>query len=244
MSKEKKLARRYEKAKYEAYLTGDTHVHVSTRNSKIGNGIYNVSLLPGCRLLRKKDGTLLSNIPGTCGGCCENCEDCCYALRYTIYHHNTCILAYQDNTLLALYDPDRYWGELQSYIDNGVVAIFRFHVAGEIPNEDYLVRLIKFSIKNPDVKFYIYTKRFAWVEKHSDEVPFNLHILVSIWHKNYDNPKGFAEFIYDDGTDPEVAALPHCPAVDKNGNETGITCARCKHCPNAKRGDRIAVYAH
>ena len=122
--------------------------------------------------------------------------------------------------------------------------MFRFHVSGEVPNEDYLIRFIKFAIKNNDVRFYFYTKRYSWLEKHADEIPNNLRPLVSIWHKNYGNPKGFAEFIYDDGTEPDVAALPHCPAVDKDGNETGITCAKCKRCINAKHGDRIAVYAH
>ena len=31
---------------------------------------------------------------------------------------------------------------------------------------------------------------------------------------------------------------------DKNGFETGITCATCKRCFSAKRGDKIAVYSH
>lgn len=232
-----------EAAKYNAYLDGDTHIHMSTKNAKLGTGVHNISLLPGARRLRKKDGTLLSNIPGTCSGCCENCEGDCYAIKYTIRRHNTCIPAYQDNTLLAIHDPNKYWSEIQSYVDNGIVGLMRFHVAGEIPNEDYLERLAWFAARN-DFKQYLYTKRYEWLEKFADRIPNNLVPLVSIWHKNYDNPKGFAEFIYDDGTDPDVAKLPHCPAVDKNGNETGITCARCKRCPNAKRGDRIAVYAH
>lgn len=233
-----------EKAKYEAYLTGNTHIHVSTGNKKIGNGIYNISLLPGNKPLRKKDGTLLSNIPGTCGGCCKNCENACYARNYVSRYHNTCVPTYQDNTLLAIHDPARYWNEIQAYINNGIVSVFRFHVAGEIPNEDYLIRLIDLAYVNADVKFCIYTKRFAWIEKYQNDIPENLHVLVSIWHKNYSNPYHFAEFIYDDGTEPKLAEIPHCPAVDKNGFETGITCAKCKRCINAKRGDRIAVYAH
>lgn len=238
------MGNKYEAAKYEAYLTGDTHIHVSTRNKKLGIGIHNVSLLPGKKLLRKKDGTLLSNIPGTCNGCCDECEKSCYALNYTIRYHNTCVPAYQDNTLLALYDPDKYWAELQSYINNGVVGLLRFHVAGEAPNKEYLERLFKFGIKNHDVRMYLYTKRYEWLEELADEVPHNVSPLVSIWHKNYDNPKGFAEFIYDDGTEPDVAKLFHCPAVDKNGHETGITCARCKRCPYAQPGSKTAVYAH
>lgn len=229
---------------YSVYLNGLNNIHVQTKNKKLGNGIHNISLLPGSGLLTKKDGTVLCNIPGTCAGCCKGCEHNCYAKRYTVYHHNTCVPAYADNTVLAINDPEKYWNLLQNYLDNNIVSVFRFHVSGEIPNEKYLLRMIELCENNKLVHFYIYTKRFTWIEKHADEIPENLHVLVSIWHKNYSNPLGFAEFIYDDGTEPELEKVFHCPAVDKNGNETGITCAKCKNCIYARKGDKIAVYAH
>ena len=76
------------------------------------------------------------------------------------------------------------------------------------------------------------------------ELPTNLSILISIWHKNYDNPYNLPEFIFDDHSDPELQKIPHCPAVDEHGHETGITCASCKKCVYAKKGDKIAVYEH
>ena len=44
--------------------------------------------------------------------------------------------------------------------------------------------------------------------------------------------------------DKTLEKVYHCPAVDKNGHETGVTCAKCKRCIVAKRGEKTAVYAH
>jgi hypothetical protein len=118
---------------------------------------------------------------------------------------------------------------------------------GEIPSYEYLLHMVKTAENNPDVYFYTYTKRFEWVEtylKYNSSFPNNLVVNMSIWHKNYNNPYNLPEFIYDDGTEEDVAQLPHCPAVDKNGRDTGITCAKCRRCLRAKNGSKIAVYAH
>jgi hypothetical protein len=128
-----------------------------------------------------------------------------------------------------------------------MVSAIRYHSFGEIPSYEYLLKMVELAENNDDVKFYTYTKRFEWIERYMKEhflFPSNLVINVSIWHKNYDNPYHFPEFIYDDLQDPEIAKLPHCPAVDINGNETGFTCAKCKRCLKAKQGDKIAVYSH
>jgi hypothetical protein len=55
-------------AKYNLYLNGENHVHISDGNKKLGNGVFNVSLLPSDKPLTKNDGTQLVNICGTCGG--------------------------------------------------------------------------------------------------------------------------------------------------------------------------------
>ena len=133
-----------------------------------------------------------------------------------------------------------------------MIAAIRFHSSGEIPNYNYLERLIKFAAGHPAIRIYTYTKRYSFLEKyvasHGDSIekaiPGNLVINVSIWHNNYNNPYNFPTFEYDDGSDPELASVAHCPAVDKDGNKTGITCANCKHCIYAMPGQRKAVYAH
>lgn len=232
---------------YETYLSDRTHLRVQNGNRKTGKGIYLVNLLPGDKPLSKKDGTQLTNIAGSCAGCCDCCKSDCYAIKYTIYHHNSCVKTYADNTILAREDVDTFFRELQLFIDRSMVAAIRFHAAGEIPSYNYLLHMAAIAEENPTITFYTYTKRYSWLEKYVQEngdFPFNLVINVSIWHNNYDNPLGLPEFIYDDGSDETLKNIPHCPAVDINGHDTGETCAHCKMCLKAKKGSKIAVYAH
>lgn len=236
---------------YDLHITGDTHIHVSKGNAKLGAGVWNFSLLPGDEPLKRKDGLQLTNIAGTCSGCCEVCKKECYAINSALMHHNVNIRAWGENTMLARENMSVFFSELQNFIDRNEVSVIRAHVSGEFFSFEYMVAFIQFAKRNEDVTFYFYTKRYKWLEDAEDvfggdlekSVP-NLHPLVSEWHNNYSNPRGFAEFHYDDGTDPELKKMFHCPAVDKKGRETGVTCAMCKRCRKAKKGDKIAVYAH
>ena len=246
-TKEKKEYKLTDGVLYPVYLDGNINVSVVDGNGKLGKGIHNYSLLPGDEPLKLKNGVQLTNLCGTCHGCCNGCKKECYAILNGVYHHNTCIPAWARNTLLAREDPESFQYGLQNYIDNNIVTFMRVHMGGEFFSKEYMKQTIEFAGKNKDVpSFYPYTKRYEWLEELDDEIgfPSNFHPIVSIWHDNYANPKKFAEFIYDDGTQPELDNLPHCPAVDKYGRETGWTCARCKHCPLAERGSRMCVYAH
>ena len=219
------------------------HIHLSKGNGKIGNCI-NYSLIPGSKPLMLKDGRVLTKCKGTCHGCSKGCEDKCYAVNYLKRYHNTCVPAYEDNTILARKEPDVFFGELMEALARSTCNVVRPHVAGEFFSKDYMHRTLKLAQDMPNKEFYFYTKRFSWLEEMVDEIPKNCHPNVSIWHKNYENPLGFAEFIYDDGTEPDVSVLPHCPAVNAQGKETGITCEKCGLCIRAEKGSRIAVYAH
>ena len=221
----------------------ERHIHVSKGNIKVGKTL-NYSLMPGSKPLKLKNGTVLTKCPGTCAGCSKGCEPSCYAIKYLIRFHNTCIPAYEDNTILARKEPDQFFGELMDVLERSTYKMVRPHVAGEFFNKDYMYRTLKMAQEMPEKEFYFYTKRFSWLEELRDEIPKNAHPNVSIWHKNYENPFGFAEFIYDDGTEDDVAVLPHCPAVDARGKETGVTCDKCGLCMRAEKGSRIAVYAH
>ena len=230
-------------AKYNLFLNGENHLHISCGNNKLGKGIHNISLLPSDTPLCNKKGDQLVNISGTCGGCCSECKNNCYAVKTALYHHNSCIPAWGDNTLLARHNLEQFKRELLTYLDKNIVGAFRWHVSGEIPSRDYLEMMLDVSRETPTTQFYVYTKRYEWIEEVADRIPDNLHVTVSVWHSNYNNPCGFHEFIYDDGTE-DLENVYHCPAVDKNGRETGVTCAKCKRCIHAKKGEKTAVYAH
>lgn len=233
--------------KYHLTIDSDTTVKIQNGNSKLGKGIYTVNLLPGDNPLTLKDGTQLTNIAGSCAGCCSGCKADCYAVSDAKRYHNTVVPSQGKNTLLARFDRPRFFADVQRFIDYNMIAAMRVHSSGEFLSYDYFCDWLDLARKNPEIKFYCYTKRFNFIDRYikaGNEIPENFTINVSIWKNNYDNPYQLPEFIYDDGTDPALENVFHCPASDKNGNKTGMTCAACKLCINAKPGQKIAVYAH
>lgn len=231
-------------AKYNLYLNGNTRIHITGGNTKIGKGVFNISLLPSDEPLTLKNGTVLTNITGTCQGCCNGCKHNCYAVNSCVYHHNSVIKAWGENTLLARENMEEFFHQLDVFFNENIVSVFRWHVGGEFFSKEYMLAVYNFCAKHSDTKFYCYTKRFKWLEELHTFKPENLIVNVSIWHNNYNNPLGYPTFIYDDGVDENIAKMPHCPAVDKDGHETGVTCAKCRRCFTAKGGNNIAVYAH
>jgi hypothetical protein len=109
--------------------------------------------------------------------------------------------------------------------------------------------MVKLAVEMPDVLFYFYTKRFAFMEQYLKEcgaLPENLVCNISEWKGNTEGYQldGLNKFVYDDGTDPALEKLFHCLAVDKNGKKTGVTCEQCKRCFSGNKGLITAVYDH
>lgn len=244
--------------KYPVYDDGQSHVSISKGNSKLGN-IPQLNVLPGDGLAGLSDGTVLTNIKGTCGGCAEECREKCYAMRIMRLHHNTIVPSWARNTMLVRNDPDKVVREVTDYCDKNIVKYFRFHTAGEVESAMHLNAYCEICDRNPDVTFYIYTKNFIVLYEYFAEqgmkVPENLVVNLSEWDGNIerfldgcpDREKAeelfasFNVFAYDGGGD-SCKGMPHCPAIDKTGRETGITCAQCRRC--MRKGSRTAVYAH
>lgn len=233
---------------YPVYDYGELSVTISHRNDKLGN-IPQFNTLPGNRPLRKKDGTLLTNISGTCGKHCGECFGDCYAVRFIKCHHNTVVKAYAANTVVLRHNPNKLRKSIKEYCNKNIVKYFRFHTSGELESVSQLQLYCDICKDNPDVVFYIYTKAFeileAWIEKKR-VFPKNLIVNLSQWN---DNLRGLSDrllqqcniFAYDDGC-VDLSHMKHCPAVDRKGHETGVTCAECRRC--MKKGNATAVYAH
>lgn len=235
------------KVKAEVYFDENTQVHIVDGNTKVGKGIYCINLLSGDEPLRKKNGQLLINISGTCGGCCDVCKNDCYAIRQQIFRSTEeNLISWGENTILAKEYIDLFFKQIQDKINRSLMAYIRFHAFGEIPSYEYLEKMVKLAEDNPKITFYTYSKRYEWIENIMKEktLPENLIINISIWHKNYNNPYNLPEFIYDDQTEEYLKDIFHCPAVDKEGHDTGVTCASCKRCFTVKKGYKTAVYAH
>lgn len=242
--------------KYPIYDYGQLSVSISKGNGKLGN-IPQFNLLPSGGLLQTAKGQVLTNIVGTCGKYCKECESECYAIRCALFHHNSVVPAWARNTLLMRECPEKVRSGINEYCQKNVVRYFRFHTSGELESVAHLQLYAAICNDNPDVTFFIYTKAFdllqEWfedLEKHNAFPPDNLVINLSEWHGNLEFLKGNCHpyfkrchiFSYDDNApECQYSHLPHCPAIDKQGHETGVTCAQCRRC---MKGYDTAVYAH
>ena len=224
-------------------------ISLAKGNSKLGKGVYAFNLMPGNKPISTKDKGQLTNVVGTCGGCCDGCEKYCYAVKDTRRYHNTVIPSVGKNTVIMRHDMDNGFKQVKDELMKKKVKVLRWHSSGEIMTYNYLLHMVKMAVEFPSVQFYFYTKRFGFVEKYLNEYgdfPENLTCNISEWKGNTDgyNLKGLNRFVYDDGTDPSMESLEHCPAVDKNGQKTGKTCDSCGICFSGNQGIITAVYDH
>lgn len=212
---------------------GNKKTKIKSFNLLAGKGNYN-GALPG-----KLRGVVCV---GTCAHDCHGC----YAKRVTRY--DNVFLAYLDNTINAIADPVETVAAVEMQLYGGrkrAPRFFRVHDSGDFFSYKYFCAWMACARRHPETRFYAYTKSNNIVLRYGvDNIPGNFTLLCSPWAGVCDAIADLPQFIYDDGSDAEIAKLPHCPAVDKNGNRTGITCAQCGACPKAKRGTRRAVYAH
>ena len=247
--------------KYPIYDNGQLHISISQRNGKLGN-IPQFNTLPGNEQIKLSSGQPLTNIVGTCGHHCEDCKASCYAIRSAIYHHNSVVPAWGRNTVILRNDPEKVKREIKEYCTKNIVKYFRFHSAGELEDVNQLKLYCEICDENPEVVFYIYTKRFDLLAHFfvikGEKLPENFVINLSEWHGNIESflsdnhysgavGKFFDKlniFAYDDKCEEAkfASTLVHCHAIDENGHETGITCAQCRRC--MKPGNKTAVYAH
>lgn len=228
-------------------------VSITKGNSKIGkHETWSYSTMPGAGLMRYASGEAVSNVAGTCAGVCQGCEKACYARKAALAYSSTAICWSKNTLALRENSASLYIAFARKYKSaRNKPRYFRFHVAGEfMPGEagmKELLELAQVARDYPQVIVYGYTKRtvlLAQYEARFGELPKNLVIMASIWRDTVTNYTNAPEFIYDDGTDTAVTDLPHCPAVDANGKPTGKTCEKCGICQHARKGQRVAVYAH
>lgn len=149
------------------------NVAISKGNRKIGN-VLNVSLAPII----------------TCGLACAHCMHICYDLKAVLQYLNV-RLARARNTALALYARDAYFSQIENAMQRRRKNHYlRFHVGGDIPDYDYLCRMIQLASKYPHYIIWTYTKQYRFVNRYIAEngsLPNNLHIMFSIWkEKNKD----------------------------------------------------------
>ena len=234
--------------KYQLYdLFDPARPRISYGNEKTG-GIPSINTLAGDKTIEYSGSlpAVLAALFGGCGGTCSGTCPGCYAEKIT--RNIAPAIKYCLNTLEAKIDPVRFITLCEKELyGNPVIEykIVRIHDSGDFFTRDYLNAVMDLIRRHPGTRYGAYTKeRNLILEYGLDNIPGNMSLSCSPW-KGYCDPIGnLPQFIYDNGTDPEISALPHCPAVDKNGKRTGVKCIQCLHCYTANRGVRWSVYAH
>lgn len=242
-------------ALYEMKYEDGMKISLSKGNKKIGKGIWSFATLPGYEYITTKTKGQLTNIHGTCKGCCDGCENGgCYAIRDAKLHHNVTISAWSKNTLIMRHDLDDGFKQISQALKDNKAKVLRFGTAGELDDKSWVDKLVWLANDNPNVIISFYTKRFAWIKEWVDEhgeFPDNLVCNMSKWldnMKGYENIPGVNVFAYDSGEDEEIKDWVACPAVAKKhgakkGYETGITCDKCMRCYR-KGNTKTRVYNH
>lgn len=196
-------------------------VSISAGNSKMG-AIPSVSL-PACT---------------TCNPAAP-CFAKCYAVKISRLYKNTRD-AYARNLDILHTDAGAYW--LQVKTAAMTARYFRFHVSGDIPNEEYFYNMVSLAWDLPNTNFLAFTKQYNIVNNFLDNGgrwPDNLKIIFSNWGAwKCENPYGLPTC--------EIILKGNKPADDWKicgGNCTACACAGIG-CWEIKNGETIAIYEH
>lgn len=195
-------------------------VSISKGNSKMGY-IPSVSLPPVI----------------TCAKGCT-CAKKCYAAKLCRIYGNV-RKAYQRNLDILRNDMDNYFIQVKAAAM--VTKYFRFHVSGDIPDMDYLDRMVTLAEDLPGTTFLAFTKQYNFVNNFLQyaRIPDNLKIIFSEWPGMYmENPHNLpvAHVIFK-GSQPA-----------DNWKICGGNCSECAcrgvGCWELKTGEHIAFYEH
>ncbi len=134
-------------------------ISISDRNSKMGR-IPSVSLPP-----------VLSCPPGV--PCGEDCLAC-----HRRYKTRPVKAALARNWEVCQTDRQLYFNALEGFLAFKGPEFFRFHVAGDIPDQAYLRRMYRLARRFFKTKFLVFTKNHGL---NFGSRPSNMAVLLSMW---------------------------------------------------------------
>lgn len=132
-------------------------IHISPGNTKIGK-TGNISLPP---ILACPDAP---------------CHHHCYAIK--LYRRSGVKKAWDDNFDKVLNNPTNYFSTIRRYLLKNIPQYFRWHVSGDILDQQYLDQMISIANDYYFIRFVTFTKMY-----HLDfgNTPSNLAVVVSVW---------------------------------------------------------------
>lgn len=140
--------------------------------------------------------------------------------------------AYYRNYRIWCEDPKGFEEQLIHILKYEGLPLFRWHDAGEIPDEQYLAMMFRVAIKFPNISFLAYTKKYDLVNEflNGHILPDNFCLRLSAWSKDWDVPNPHnLPMAYVDFTDKtKNPSIPRNAFKCKGGEEN--TCTTCRMC--------------
>lgn len=202
-------------------MGNNERVCISSGNRKLGD-IMNISLTP----------ILCCPIGVPCA------RNGCYALKaYRLYPATR--KAWARNARIAKIDPINYFLQIDKIIASQKPRHFRWHVAGDILDIDYLKQMCEIAERNRRTQFLAFTKAFNIVNvyENSGAIPGNLAIIFSAWPRmRIINPHRHSVAWVQDGTENRVPkGAIECPGDCES-------CGMCFELP--KLGRDVVFHKH
>lgn len=197
------------------------NIHISNKNSKLGQDIPSVSLPPVV--------TCRHDAP---------CFKKCYARKGHFCYANV-KKSLADNLEAYKADPDFFFRFISA--STRFHRYFRWHTAGDIVDMPYLEGMVRVAQENPETRYLAFTKRFDIVNAYLADraLPDNLRIVFSGWDKKFeiDNPHNlpvtYVRFKKEDNSHIPEDAIP-----------CGGKCYECIACWQLKEGQTVYFEEH
>ena len=226
----------------KAYVTKETvkaYFHATDGNEKTGKaGNYNLPIEYTC----KHDCECYKD------GSCYACNGC-----YNFYDNQA---QYTENyNFFMQADDETFIAYISWFIWKEKLTLFRYFTCGDIPNTRFFRLVHEIARRNPQVKFWLYTKKYSIVNSYYDEngiasKPENLTVLFSHWMNKdgsyypMNNPYNLptSEFIPFGREDLKAKVTHVCPCSDPDSIATCETCD--KPCYNLSFGESMGLCEH
>jgi hypothetical protein len=90
-----------------------------------------------------------------------SCNQYCYAMKAYRLHPNV-KKSWDINLEICNFDQNDYFDQIYKNILKFKPAYFRFHVSGDIPNQNYLDEIAILAQKTPSTNYLVYTKKYQF----------------------------------------------------------------------------------
>ena len=187
----------------------------------------------------------VSLLPGeTCPEHCK-CREKCYANKAT--RRPSVFRKWAANTALWKSDPREFERQIMVYCEKRRPEFFRWQVAGDIPDVNYLRMMIRVACRFPDTKFLAFTKRYdhfasdkSVITREDWAIPDNLTVVLSGWPDYRRDQWAFAAGVYpiawvnlEEGGETFLGSFK-CPGK----------CESCRHCWGMVAGECVEFEEH